>query len=68
MADETTQETIDRLTTILQKGVTSWSHGGRSGTYDLAAIRRERDRLQAQLNGTNGRNIRIGRYNSAYRG
>lgn len=37
---------------------------GRTITYDLPAMRRERDRLQRYLNrGTGGGNLRVGRYN-----
>ena len=49
-AKMTTQERIDSLTAILDAGATQVRHGDRWIQYDLEAVRKERDMLQAQLN------------------
>jgi hypothetical protein len=67
MDSATARTRIDAIDEILASGVQSVTHNGRTLTYDLAALRRERDRLQAYLNrGSGGRNVRVGRYNTAY--
>ena len=61
------QTRIDEIDVILARGASSVTHNGRTVTYDLAAMRRERDRLQAWLNrGSAGKNIRTGRYNTSF--
>ena len=61
------QTRIDAIDAILARGASSISHNGRTITYDLPAIRRERSFLQSQLNrGSAGKNIRVGRYNTNY--
>ncbi len=66
--DRTTAQTlIDQIDEILARGASSVTHNGRTINYDLAAMRRERDRLQAWLNrGSGGKNVRVGRYNTGY--
>jgi len=66
MTPATAQTSIDAIDAVLARGVSSWTHNGRTSTYDLPAMRRERDRLQAYLNRQNGGRVRVGRYNSAY--
>lgn len=61
------QTRIDAIDAILARGASSISHNGRTITYDLPAMRRERSFLQSQLNrGSAGKNMRVGRYNSTY--
>ena len=50
----TTQERIDSLTAILDAGATQVRHGDRWIQYDLEAVRKERDSLQAQLSSGSG--------------
>lgn len=63
----TAQTRIDEIDAILAAGTESLSYNGRSVTYNFPSMRKERDRLQAYLNASSGkRNVRVGRYNSAY--
>ena len=67
MNRETAQKRIDSINEVLAHGFSSVTHNGRTVTYDLPAMRRERDRLQAFLNkGSRGRNVRKGVYNINY--
>lgn len=66
MTPATAQTRIDEIDAILASGVSSVTHNGRTITYDLPAMRRERDRLQAYLNRRSGGRVRVGRYNSGY--
>jgi len=53
----TTAERIAEIDAILQAGTTMVRHGDRTVQYDLEALRRERERLLASLNG-GGSNFR----------
>jgi hypothetical protein len=67
MDRSTAQTRIDDIDEKLALGAASVTHNGRTITYDLPALRRERDRLQAWLNrGAGGKNIRVGRYNTSF--
>jgi len=67
MNRETAQARIDFIDEVLAQGFSSVTHNGRTVTYDLPAMRRERDRLQGYLNkGRGGRNVRKGVYNINY--
>ena len=66
MTPATAQTRIDEIDAILAQGISTVTHNGRTVTYNLAALERERNRLQAYINRSGGSRVRVGRYNTAY--